>query len=260
MTKQVSIKLYSVFHKPAPVPAAPFVSPIQVDTAGTVSNMLRHDTGENISELNACFSELTACYWIWKNEDRNKTDAWGLCHYRRYFTLDKRKLLFIKKSRVYYALTQQNVDAVINQQLYNTMQELLLNHDVILQRPVWAHKKGRKKYGIKEAYGLAHDSNDWNVTINILLEKYPEYANSVTAFEQQQKMSYYNMMIARWAIWDEYLGWIFDILFEVKKRVTVSNDAYQSRVFGFLAERLLNLFVFHRKLNAGYLTIALFEK
>ena len=257
-----TIRLYSVFHKQTPVPVASYVQPIQVGAALAKESlpMLQDNSGDNISALNPNFSELTALYWLWKNADRTGIDAWGLCHYRRYFTVDVRKLLFIKKSRVYYSLQQGPIDAVVNDRLYQTMQNLLQSHDVLLQRPVYAHKKDGKTFTIEEAYAKAHDARDWQITLDIIRSKYPEYTSSIDSFNKKVKMSYYNMMVARWELWDDYLAWLFDILFEVQKRVAISADPYQARIFGFLSERLLNLFVHHRQLRTAYLTTALFEK
>lgn len=41
------------------------------------------NTGENISEKQPFYSELTVQYWAWKNAD---ADYYGLCHYRRYLS------------------------------------------------------------------------------------------------------------------------------------------------------------------------------
>lgn len=45
-------------------------------------------------------------------------------------------------------------------------------------------------------------------------------------------------------IFNEYCSWLFDILDEVEKSIDTSNyDSYQSRVLGFLSERMLSIFV-----------------
>ena len=44
------------------------------------AEMVRDDTGENISFKNRDYSELTVTYWAWKNRN---ADYMGICHYRR---------------------------------------------------------------------------------------------------------------------------------------------------------------------------------
>ena len=79
-------KIYIVTHKKFKPPVDPMYVPIQVGKQNTKKNLniLSDDTGDNIAYKNANYCELTALYWIWKNE--MQADIIGMCHYRRYFT------------------------------------------------------------------------------------------------------------------------------------------------------------------------------
>ena len=50
--------------------------------------MLMDNTGENISEKNSMYCELTAQYWAWKNLN---ADYYGFFHYRRYLNFSDRR-------------------------------------------------------------------------------------------------------------------------------------------------------------------------
>ena len=72
-------------HKPYRTPDDPAYLPLHVGTAlhpDVLPGIQGDDEGDNISRLNASYSELTALYWMWKNCD---ADYKGLVHYRRLF-------------------------------------------------------------------------------------------------------------------------------------------------------------------------------
>ncbi len=73
MEKQINtmldIKIFVVCHKPSYVPKNPYLYPIQVGTAlasNKLLGMLHDDEGDNISNKNKTYCELTAQYWAWK--------------------------------------------------------------------------------------------------------------------------------------------------------------------------------------------------
>ena len=52
---------------------------------------------------------------------------------------------------------------------------------------------------------------------------------------------------------DCYCEWLFNILFECEKRINIlDRDDYQKRVFGFLSERLFNVWVTKNQLKVYY--------
>lgn len=80
----MNIKLIVAAHKAYRMPRDPMYLPLHVGKAGKDLDLgfQGDNTGDNISEKNATFCELTGIYWAWKNLS---ADYVGLCHYRRHF-------------------------------------------------------------------------------------------------------------------------------------------------------------------------------
>ena len=52
------------------------------------------------------------------------------------------------------------------------------------------------------------------------------------------------MFVMKWDILDRYCQWLFDILFELERRLDISAyNAYDARVFGFVGERMLDVWL-----------------
>ena len=182
------------------------------------------NTGDNISERNPYYCELTGLYWIWKNDTSNIA---GLCHYRRYFVTKRGKLikLFFPFINTGY-LTEKDI------------KKYLLKYDFI------AVPTNYKKSTVLQAYSDSHFGCDLEVIRAIISENCPDY---ISAFDEEMESHsgfICNLMIARKSVLDEYCSWLFNILFKAEKRIPYKNyDAYQRRVFGYLAERLLGVWI-----------------
>lgn len=258
----VSVRLYGVFHKPFYQPAVDFVIPIQAGKANATVKlaMIGDDTGDNISALNPFFCELTVLYWIWKNVPFASNDYWGLCHYRRYFYIPF-KNVFISKSKVLtlYPLAGE-IDMVVNKKLQQYMLHQFCSHDVIVQKPQPTFKKRGKALGIEAHYLKDHVPDDWALMKKTVLELYPDYAECLGQFCNQTTLSFANMMVAKATVWNDYLSWLFPIMFTMYPKMKISEDAYQSRAIAFISERLLNLYLLKKSYKTAYMFIATFDK
>lgn len=170
------------------------------------------DTGDSISEKNKNYCELTGMYWLWKNYD---CDIIGICHYRRFFIENERLL-----TKAYIEKTLESYDII-------------------------AARNGAVEYDtVRQQYDEKHYGSDMDVCRKVIVEKYPSYVNAFDVMQDSRLMNYCNMLIARKEIYDEYCNWLFDILFEVEKRIDISDrDDYQKRVMGFLSERLFKVWL-----------------
>lgn len=191
--------------------------------AGPVPDMpegfVRDNTGDNISRKNPNFCELTGLYWAWKNLD---ADYLGLAHYRRHFSIKKNN-----NDKKGCLLTGEQLEAI------------LADTDVVLPKP--------RNYFIETNYSQyvhAHHAEDLDTTREIISEMYPEYLKAYDASMKRTTGHRFNMFIMRRDLADAWCTWLFDILFELEKRLDITqyskNDA---RVFGFVGERLLDVWI-----------------
>jgi hypothetical protein len=238
----MDLKICIATHKKFDPPKEDFFVPIQVGKA--INEDLDYqgdDTLDSISAKNPNYCELTALYWAWKNLDY---DVLGLCHYRRYFDIENRTdrvndLRFISQNEFEQSRFPKE-----------KIRAYLKKYDVILPKPKVS------EYSIAKNYASAHIEDDYKILTELLEEMYPEYAESwhkVSHFTN--KLIHYNMLIASKDIANAYCEWLFSILFEVEKRIKFSPYAYQQRVIGFMAERLMTLYFTHHNFKIKYLPV-----
>ncbi|MBQ6594763.1 MAG: DUF4422 domain-containing protein [Clostridia bacterium] len=213
-------------HKAYWMPEDPIYLPLHVGAAGKLTaegtpldlGYVRDDTGDNISSRNKNYCELTGLYWAWKNLE---ADHIGLAHYRRHFT--------VRRGRDKKALPLTG----------DELRELLKKDDIILPK--------QRNYYIEtnyDQYAHAHHGIDLDTAREILRERYPA---CLPAFDASMKRTYghrFNMFIMRRDHLDAWCTWLFDVLFELERRLDISSySANDARVFGFVSERLLDVWI-----------------
>lgn len=254
--KHNSISIFISSHKPAEHIEGKYFIPIQVGAAlpgkKKIDGFIQDNTGDNISDKNLRFCELTSQYWAWKNVD---SDYYGFFHYRRYLGFNTS---FSKNESVWGTLEEPRFsDGLVKK--YNlddeNIKSLIEQYDIVLPEikditTMPGHSKNiRQQYA---SSGYLHEK-DLDIMMDVLKEKYPEFYPYAISFMSGHKSYLNNMFIMKKDIYNKYCEWLFDILFECDKRINYTNYSVEAiRTPGHLAERLLNIYIAYLKDNNDY--------
>jgi hypothetical protein len=210
------IKILVACHKPGAVYSDDVYTPIHVGRAvspfkDVMGNMIGDDTGDNLSEKNPMYCELTAQYWAWRN--LKNVEYVGFCHYRRFFDIQTKDILD----------TLRGNDAIVLKFVYN--------------HPIWQE--------------IVHfvSVEDLTILLMVLKNKYPEYEQTVIDYLYGNILYPKNMFICNKLLFDEYASWLFDVLSECEKNIKPSPYTRGKRTLAYLGEYLLSIYLMHNNLR-----------
>ena len=215
--EEIQVSIFVITHKPYNKSPMKGYKTLQV---GACKGHLQigdvfDDTGENISEKNPQFCELTGLYWLSRNCNDNYI---GTCHYRRFFSTDFFGKKPVNERKVLRILNKKDMIVPFSRKLDVTVAE---------------------QYCRNSGY-----NKDLLIVRDIIAEKYPDYLVAYDNVFNGKITYFYNMLIAKEEVYKGYCDWLFNILFEAEKRVdTTGYNDYQKRIFGFLSERLLSVWI-----------------
>lgn len=230
------------FYKDQPLkehyPVPRWITPVQAGASlcrERVAELLDND-GENISQKNGNYSELTVLYWIWKNrlagqesalnvsaqtfyssgQDEvigEKIEYYGLSHYRRILELSEDDILKLEDNGV----------------------------DVVLPYPM------PYEPNIGEHHKRYLADKDWKALLTALEELQPEYAKAFPKILRQQYLYNYNIILARKEVLADYCGWLFPILERVEQLSEPKGWERKDRYIGYMGETLETLYFMHHR-------------
>lgn len=242
MKENQSCTVYVVSHKKYQMPQQSCYQPLLVGASrfeeySDFDGYLRDNSGdESISDKNKFYCELTGLHWIWKN---SVSDIVGLVHYRRYFTLRR----VHGKNKLEKILTESEINGVLE------------SHDIILAR-----KRHYYIETVQSQYGHAHHPEDLVCARDVIQQLYPDYIDAFDLVMNRRSLYLYNMFICRNFLMKEYCSWLFPILEEIEKKLDISKYSdNDKRVFGFLSERLFNVWVLKNNLKIAEMPVANLE-
>lgn len=219
------------------------------------NNTTGDDTGENISNKNRSYCELSALYWLWKNK---KSDYMGLCHYRRYLGLNiKFKNIKFEHSEhdngciKIENLSKENLEKIGYDENYI---EYIEKFDAIFMNPIILPSRIKNNYHAMELCPDYHVMQDVDLMMSIIKQKYPQMYTAAKEYMFNSRKEYlYNCFIMKYDLFDKFCSWLFDILFECENKIDTTNYSIrQARVIGLLAERLVGIWITWLKSQKKY--------
>lgn len=226
------VKMYVVSHKPFQRPDKNGYETIQVGFGEDMGEATRDNIGDHIADKNKTYCELTALYWIWKND--KDSDIVGICHYRRYFSgkaLSKKEAYFLDSRQIADYL--EHYDAIVPKKLYFPV-------------TLWDNYYQR---------GCGKEEDLKKLSL-VMEKKAPEYFREFEYVMKEKSGYFYNMFVMKKERFDEYCQWLFGILFELEKIVDLNGYTPQEqRIFGYLSEILLNVWLEKQQLKCKQIPV-----
>lgn len=219
----MTCNIYEITHKECFYRTPSGYIPIQVGRNNTHISLpyINDESGKSIAHKNSNYCELTAWYWLWKNAEL--PDYIGLCHYRRFFV--KKVSLFRGGTTL---IDQEYIERVMRE--FDIILPQKIDCGMTVKEFYYKHGEGRKK--------------DIEEIEKIIIEKYPEYIETMAKVFNSRESSYWNLAVMKKHDFMEYCQWLFDILFEAEDRIDISDySAAEARIYGYLSEILLNVWV-----------------
>lgn len=189
----------------------PYICPVQVGAALCKERVakLLDNSGDNISEKNVNYSELTALYWIWKNQLPGGADGYyGLVHYRRILELAEGDFCRLSANDI----------------------------DVVLPYPM-AHEPNLHVHHERYLKDV-----DYRAMLQALEELQPAYAKVFPEILAQRYMYNYNMILARRDVLKDYCEWLFPILERAEQLSEPKGWERADRYIGYMGETLCTLY------------------
>lgn len=249
MSKSPRVTIYINHSSPAVTFRNDVIVPIQVGRviASQQLDMIGDDAGDNISERNRRYCELTSQYWAWKND--KESDYFGFMHYRRFLDFEPTAERVVTPHGVIVdRFTQDFVDD------FGLQPEAVLREtvgfDIILPELYDISASMPSENTVEKQYKTAphHFAKDYELAREAVRRLDPNCVKFFNRVSADNKFFAANIFVMSRKYFNEYCEWLFPILDDIDSHIDYKNYTIQeARVVGYLAERLLNVFVMKKR-------------
>lgn len=245
------VKIFISYHDEHYRIKSNILTPIQTGCANAprLFKGMQHDNeGENISDRNDKYCELSAQYWVWKNYNKvGNPEYVGFMHYRRHFMFDgwqgNPDWCWLPKGNVYFVtnITSGYLSHISDEHI----KQQLENCDCIVLKPYNVRHLHSKNIRVQYSKLPEQDVHIFDVFIKTAKSLYPEYRDDITKIEKGSVQYLCNMFVMKKELFFEYSRFCFSILENVDKQIDSSKmSKIGLRFLGYLGEFCLSIFVF----------------
>ncbi len=261
----MNLRIYVTYHRPGRIISNRVITPIHGGKACSQMDLgiPGDDRNDHISHLNPHYCELTTQYWVWKN--CTELDYAGFMHYRRHFSCgNTNRQVSSVTACVNYRRWDQEYERIIGLTDPGILEEMVDGYDLVLPCPFPVQNWGGQT--VVDQLGTIPQLNRWaqfnrhNVehALGVVETLEPDYAPALREvfFERFGSYYFFNSYIMRWEFFDRYNRWLFPLLEAIHRSIDYSQlNANESRLLGFLSERLFNVYLRHYQANVRKLAI-----
>lgn len=269
--RQNKIKILVSYHTPALLLKNDILTPIHAGRSVAASrskdgnldkeslawlndNMIGDNTGDNISDKNRFYNEITSVYWAWKNQQQlDYPDYIGFMHYRRQFLFDDEKCSKYSNSSFFAPESQYRISCLSDSDIVELFSEKQIQnavngYDLIVTRP--AEYKNITVYEQYKLESRFHEISDLDKICLIIKNKFPAFSESVDTYLNSDKHYFWNMFIMKKELFNEFCQWMFSIFEDFEKVIDISSRTIvKKRVYAYLSERLVGIYITYLKMK-----------
>ena len=217
-----------------------------------LDNMIRDNTGDNISLKNREYCELTGIYWAWKNYDKiGNPDYIGFMSYRRFLIFNEYEYDKYSQNcheKAYREIFVNNIDEEILNTYgvnYQYINDYIDKYDVIL--PLKSELKLVNTNNAREDYEKnipGVNVKDYDAMVDVILRLYPEYKKYIFEQMNTSRRYFYQLFIIKKDLFFDYCNFLFSVLKEMESIVDVSSYSINGkRTLGYLGEALFDCYM-----------------
>ena len=215
--------------------------------------LYKHDIMGALPDNDIDYEIVHSYYWAWKHID---ADYYGFMQYRRYFNFTDQLYPYGQTIKEWGQVSEDRLTEDMLEKYgwdEETIRSCVCGYDIITPNLIdISHKPWYKGKSLLEQYGVCHNIEDMHCVLEIIRVHFPDYYSIAQEVLNGNCGYFTNLFIMKKDIFYRYCEWMFAIFSEFEKERPIRfrhYSKYQTRVPGFLIERLFNVFYHYERIH-----------